>query len=1025
MTTVVNDRDIALLGVSPRLIATTVTITAPSAGFTRAKNGGAITPTSITLTANTNPSSFTSAAPSFVWEYSISSVPDTWTPISGSSDTQVIAATDSYISALLEGEHVRFRVTATKVGYTTANNFDSLFVITYFKEPDDIVVLNITKVASIVLAAGTGVVTGTPPNTGTTITAKRGTLDLTYGASGANTYSVGTPTVTPTGAVTLGTNTSGVFADITAMATAEDYALVSYPVTYRDALGNHPVTASVVQTFTKIKDNSSFQIYIFTRSATQPVTPTSDDPTTDDPIIWYDAPPAANGTPLWTTIAKKNAAGGLIETWSVPVQIEGGALVVEYSVDGTGGWVSTFVAGTHFYAQYSYDNGATWIGPVKIAGEDGITHRLTRDSVLLPVYPNGEISSWATATTTFYVEQGPTDISSSWTFSKEDFDVTSTLVANALTVTSFGSLYGVTWSADIGYTLPSGGHTSSYSNMSYGNGAYIKPCLGSTSKMLRSTNEGASWAEVTMPATAEWARAVWNGSFWLATASSNSTSANGAYSSDNGATWSASTLPSSAYWYMVAGGNNRTIIAWYTASNAYYTDNGTSWTSVSLPSSKDWRMAAYGNGIWLMIAYNSNTPAISSNNGATWSNASALPFSNPNQITFADGMFICKPATSNVLARSTDGVTWYTTTIPAAGYYYPQYNVTYDKWLLIDYLTGDIAVSADAIDWSVAANTGTKLPGVMAVGSTTGDIVVASTSLPKVKTVEIATNVLPTSGYVNITASKDGFVSVVKRFDINTGINSDLISAYVFPSSFSIPSASDGVVAADGYTGASAVVTVLVNGVDDTANWTITTTPSTGVTISGDDTASFAVTNMTSAVDSGYIDIVASKANYNNETMRYSISKAKSGTPSGMLMGANYGAINVTGQYIAIRFLRNGGTEVKRTAAGSWISIGAWFGLISATAGDAYYLKIVNSGDAFTSGAAVGSYLQLNTDREFIFESAVAGTYVMDLKVYIATSNTGADAVIGFGLLELEVPAITLTGANSTQTNTSGTGVVS
>lgn len=58
----------------------------------------------------------------------------------------------------------------------------------------------------------------------------------------------------------------------------------------------------------------------FRRSATQPATPTG-----DTPASWFDAPPAPDGTPLWTTIGRKTAAGSLIGTWSTPRQIEGAA----------------------------------------------------------------------------------------------------------------------------------------------------------------------------------------------------------------------------------------------------------------------------------------------------------------------------------------------------------------------------------------------------------------------------------------------------------------------------------------------------------------------------------------------------------------------------------------------------------------------------------------------------------------------------------------------------------------------------
>ncbi len=63
---------------------------------------------------------------------------------------------------------------------------------------------------------------------------------------------------------------------------------------------------------------------VFRRSATQPATPTG-----DNPSGWSDAPPAADGNPLWFSQGEKTFAGVLVGSWSTPVQISGN--------DGTNG----------------------------------------------------------------------------------------------------------------------------------------------------------------------------------------------------------------------------------------------------------------------------------------------------------------------------------------------------------------------------------------------------------------------------------------------------------------------------------------------------------------------------------------------------------------------------------------------------------------------------------------------------------------------------------------------------------------
>lgn len=56
----------------------------------------------------------------------------------------------------------------------------------------------------------------------------------------------------------------------------------------------------------------------FRRAATKPATPTG-----DNPAGWYDAPPAADGNPLWASLADKDADGHVIGVWSDPVRIDG------------------------------------------------------------------------------------------------------------------------------------------------------------------------------------------------------------------------------------------------------------------------------------------------------------------------------------------------------------------------------------------------------------------------------------------------------------------------------------------------------------------------------------------------------------------------------------------------------------------------------------------------------------------------------------------------------------------------------
>jgi len=76
------------------------------------------------------------------------------------------------------------------------------------------------------------------------------------------------------------------------------------------------------------------------------------------------------------------------------------------------------------------------------------------------------------------------------------------------------------------------------------------------------------------------------------------------------------------------------------------------------------------------------------------------------------------------------------------------------------------------------------------------------------------------------------------------------------------------------YTSVVSTIKVLLGSVDDTANWTVTATPVTGVTGTLS-SKTYTVTNMT--VDTGYVDMTATKAGQTTIVKRFTITKSKQG----------------------------------------------------------------------------------------------------------------------------------------------------
>jgi hypothetical protein len=86
--------------------------------------------------------------------------------------------------------------------------------------------------------------------------------------------------------------------------------------------------------------------------------------------VWYSAPPAADGKPLWVSYAKFTAEDELVGVWSTPVQLEGDSIHIEYSIDGSTNWHSAFTTGD-LWAHVRSGLLDDWGEAFKIAAENG------------------------------------------------------------------------------------------------------------------------------------------------------------------------------------------------------------------------------------------------------------------------------------------------------------------------------------------------------------------------------------------------------------------------------------------------------------------------------------------------------------------------------------------------------------------------------------------------------------------------------------------------------------------------------
>lgn len=141
------------------------------------------------------------------------------------------------------------------------------------------------------------------------------------------------------------------------------------------------------------------------------------------------------------------------------------------------------------------------------------------------------------------------------------------------------------------------------------------------------------------------------------------------------------------------------------------------------------------------------------------------------------------------------------------------------------------------------------------------------------------------------------------------------------------------------YTGCATTMSIYRMGVDDSANWTVTASPSSGVTgsLSG---KTYTVTAM--SVDAGYVDLTASRTGYPSLTLRFTIAKAKGGAAFWLVSSADAIQKSQAGVYTPSTITFTG----KRSASAGVIGdYSGRFIIAETTDGSTYTDKYTSSAD--------------------------------------------------------------------------------
>ena len=210
------------------------------------------------------------------------------------------------------------------------------------------------------------------------------------------------------------------------------------------------------------------------------------------------------------------------------------------------------------------------------------------------------------------------------------------------------------------------------------NGArYVAGGITTTgNRTLFTTTDLSSWTVSSMGVFTNCLGVKQSGGTWLAVGewSFGNTGCN-VVRSTNGTSWTAISTPVDVYFYGdIAYGNSRWVYTGSTPGSydtAYSTDDGLTWTQVSnFPSlgvfTGGGRKVAYGNSRWVIGGVGTaSVPSLRySSDASSWTDCSvSTSFSNVSALYYSSNTSTWYAAASNVLAQSSDGISWTLTSL--------------------------------------------------------------------------------------------------------------------------------------------------------------------------------------------------------------------------------------------------------------------------------------------------------------------------------------------------------------------------
>jgi len=198
-------------------------------------------------------------------------------------------------------------------------------------------------------------------------------------------------------------------------------------------------------------------------------------------------------------------------------------------------------------------------------------------------------------------------------------------------------------------------------SVTYGNGVFVAVATTGTNRVMRSTNDGASWSPVAAAEATQWLSVAYGNGVFVAVAYQGVKQV--MRSTNDGASWSPISAAEANEWYGIAYGNGVFVAVAKDGTNRVMrsTDDGVTWSPIAAAEANEWRSVAYGNGVFVAVAATgTNRVMRSTDDGVTWSPIAATEANTWYSVTYGNGIFVAVAAdgTNRVMRSTDDGVTW-------------------------------------------------------------------------------------------------------------------------------------------------------------------------------------------------------------------------------------------------------------------------------------------------------------------------------------------------------------------------------